>query len=1051
MNGYQVNIYFYRVFFFLLFGAFSGMGGAFMAQDSAPLQTEYLSINDGLSGRQVNDILISRYGTVWFGTENGLNKFDGYDFSVFNQSQSPQSQHHISADNVEALKEDKDGHIVILYENIVSFFDILDPLSGSSQRVNLLPQNGVRGIPRKINIDNDGNVFILATTDHEIQIYQFEKNSTSESSVKLLFQLPLETKNRRASIDLLHMINGFFFLNNSLTGLDIYDSSGQLIKHFEKKDFKGRSQPFLYPRHPYFLYQDKFSNVWLSLSNVPGIFKFDPVEQVFVHVKSLPRRQFFTKIWEDNAGNLMLAQTAAAGDNPPIEKLFCLTPDGNVNDFSHLTKVSNNILSCKAKDYFKTLFFGIDTGVKIIRNNRTKINTYLSKNLDLDRRGALIRGVTDRGDNFIHFSKERDLWFRLDNNFHTLDTLDLRDEKVGKPLKFSNASNLIFDTNGDLWGAATSKEGMGILIQYNLDTCSTRIFSYPFPITSFAYDTSTNIFWLGVKKGEKEGELAVFNPKKETFSPFLNVAGENPLTESPPLFVCLGHGNDVLVGTENGLFVVNKESADFRKYGTEGGGEDGGLSNEVIYSIYVGKDDGRLWLGTKNGLNILDPHTGKVEVLTKEDGLASNTVYGILPGENGNFWISTFNGLSYFEPQTHSFHNFYRADGFSHNEFNRFSYHKDLFGNYYFGGVNGLNVFSPAGLLIEKNIPKVMLTRFVRFDSKVDSLQIIDTGLNELTDITIKPSDTYFSFDFALPVYHQSRKNQFKYYLENYDKTWVNLSTNHSIRYNRLPARDYVLHIIGADPNGNWSDNSLDINIHVAQVFYKKWGFIALMILLIAGLLFLLFRYQLEQRLKVERLRTRLASDLHDELSGLLTGIAMQTDLLSALTEKPLVQSKLKKIGLDSRSAMSKMSDVIWSIDSRKDRVEDLVIRIQEHADEILLPLNIQYKIGHSNIDVKQKMPGKIRQEIYFIAKEVINNIAKHSKASFAEIMFVKQDGLFKLIIKDNGTGNASIPNLKGGQGLKNIEMRAKRIGANYSIYNKKGYVVLFTMKNFLK
>lgn len=1043
----------FNVFYTILhlcLGAVIFGSSALMAQDSAPLQTEYLSINDGLSGRQVNDILISRYGTVWFGTENGLNKFDGYDFSIFNQSQFIESGHHISADNIQQLKENKEGDIVIVYQNTISFFDILDPLSGACRKVELLPQTGVKGIPRKINVDNNGDVFVLATTEKEMIVYQFEKDNPFESVVKPLFTLPIETKNRRASIDFLHMINGFFFVNNSLTGLDVYDSSGQKIKHFDKSDFKGKTAPFLYPRHPYFLYQDKFSNVWLSLSSTKGIFKLDPIEMVFMRVKFPEADHFFTKLWEDNSGNLMVAQTAAAGNNPPVEKLFCLTPDGGVNDFSHLTKVSNNILSCKAKDYFKTLFFGIDTGVKIIRNNRTKINTYLAKNLDLDRRGALIRGITDRGGHSIYFSRENNDWYRLNNTFHSLDTLDLRDEESGKPLIFSHASNLIFDKKGDLWGAGTDKDGMGILIQYNLDSCFTKVYDYPFPITSFIYDTITNVFWLGVKTGDKEGELTVFSPEKETFSPFLNEKGENPLREAPPLYISHGHDDDIWVGTENGLYVVNKVSAKYKKYSVDKRFADHSLSNEVIYSIYLNKD-GKLWLGTKNGLNILDPLSGKVEMITKEDGLASNTVYGILPGEKGNFWISTINGLSYYEPAIQSFHNFYKADGFSHNEFNRFSYHKDQQGNYYFGGVNGLNVFSPGGLLVEKNIPQVMLTRFVRFDSRTDSLLIKDTGLNELKDITIQPSDTYFSFDFALPVYHQSRKNQFKYYLENYDKDWVNLSTNHSIRYNRLPAKNYVLHIIGADPNGNWSEKSLDIVIHVEQIFYKKVWFIALMILILAGLLFLLFRYQLEQRLKVERLRTRLASDLHDELSGLLTGIAMQTDLLSALTEKPIIHEKLKKIGLDSRSAMSRMSDVIWSIDSRKDRVEDLIIRIQEHADEILLPLNIQYKIGHSNIDVKQKMPGKIRQEIYFIAKEIINNIAKHSKASFAEIMFIKQDGFFKLIIKDNGSGNASLPGLKGGQGLKNIKMRAERIGANYSIYNKKGYVVLLTMKNFLK
>ncbi|MFK7933326.1 MAG: sensor histidine kinase, partial [Saprospiraceae bacterium] len=236
---------------------------------------------------------------------------------------------------------------------------------------------------------------------------------------------------------------------------------------------------------------------------------------------------------------------------------------------------------------------------------------------------------------------------------------------------------------------------------------------------------------------------------------------------------------------------------------------------------------------------------------------------------------------------------------------------------------------------------------------------------------------------------------------------------------------------------------SRDLKIIVQQVFYKKWWFIILCSLAITALVFGIERYRSQQKLKVEKLRTKISSDLHDEVSGLLSGIAMQTDILQMTTADEKSKKRLQKMGVVSRSAMSRMSDVIWSIDSRKDHFEDLLHRMHGHAEELLTPLQIPYNFQLENLNRQKKLPVELRQNLYFIFKECINNIAKHSNAERVNIIIKNTDKQFIMAIHDDGTTNQlDKEKPKPGQGLSNLKMRAERINAELEIDNTNGFLV---------
>lgn len=1006
------------------------------------LDMEYYSLNEGLSDRSVTDILQSNSGLIWIATANGLNKFDGYEFTIYNNYADAGRKNRISGSNIEKIEENKNGKIFILYKNNILFFDLLDPRTNEVERVELKLQNGIKGIIRDIKVNRKGEIQVLTTNAEGVYLFQY----LNEGLFEVLFEVKESHEEKIYSIDFIQLQGGLFFVNDSEKGLRLFSSEGELIKAFEIGDFEGLKTQRIYPGQANFLYEDIGGRVWFSVYNSPGVFQYDPKGRGFKRPANIPTDELIFKIWEDKKGNILLAQTPSLTINPPTNKLYCVTLGGETLDFSHLLEIGNLIEAAYSENFFKTIFFGVDTGLKIVQNNRSKVANFLVKDVGADRLGVVIRGIEGDGEGRVFIAREVEHWYILNTKYDNIDTIYLRNDETGELLDFSCGLDIAYDeTKNELWGIFCLNSRAGQLARYNLDSCTTTLYEYDYQFSAMTKDKEGG-FWLGCQVGPQEGRLVHFNPDTERFELYLTKKQENPLKETIPHFLHESNNGILWVGTENGLYKIDRQKDQVEVIKVNNENKDQSLSDNTIYVIHE-DDQGKIWIGTKNGLNRLDPETGKVQSFDKSDGLTSNTVCGILPGGNGNFWISTYNGLSYFTPELKSFKNFYKLDGFSNDEFNRFSAHKDEKGRIYLGGVNGLNAFYPEDLLILENNPPVVLTRFTRFDSKIDSLIVQESGLFDLKEITISPYDTYFQFHFALPNYTRPQRNQFKAWLEGYESQPTYLGNTPTLRYNSLPHGKYTLHLMGADPNGNWSPE-LDIAIKVDQIFYKTWWFALIIVGVVSIVVYALFNYQLDQRLRVERFRMKLSSDLHDEVSGLLSGIAMQTDVLQMMAKDKESKSRLKTIGEVSRKAMSKMNDVIWSIDSRKDKVEDLVNRMREHADDILLPMNIRYDFKLGKLDKNHKMTVNNRQNLYFIYKEAINNIAKHSNATEVQINMGNDGPNFEMLIKDNGGGNNKSSH-KSGQGLSNIKMRAQRIKAKLDIQTEKGYQIFLRMKRF--
>ncbi len=1007
------------------------------------ITSQFYSINDGLSDRLVADMIQGEDGFIWIGTPNGLNKFDGYEFITFDNT--PGNTNRLSEIFIEKLFQDKAGNIVILYKNNLLFFDLLNPFTHECQKIGLLPENGIKGIVRQITVATSGEIIVLAIDNQSTIAYKYIGNNQFAP----IFDIREDRRWFTASLNLIQLNNGDFLLNDSEKGLKLIAPNGKVKKVFIEGDFICLEKADNYPGNLSILHQDKLGRVWLAFTQNTGVFQYFPEQKEFRQVEILPAGSYFPKIWEDKLGNVLFNKVVRLEAFPNAEQLICIKADGTLTDLNYLLNPNSLIISIWSEDFFKTVLLGLDTGLKIIQNNRDKVINYLAEDLLAEQRGTILRGITGNQDK-VYFNEESGLWYALDLRTWQLDTLELINTATGKKIDTSCSYDIEMDSLGFVWGISCYNSKEGRLHRYNPAKEQTTTYNYLHKFNAFTIGQN-GLLWLVADTGTEsmKGQLVSFNTATNEFDLYQNADGSNPLANATPLFIYQSRNGILWIGTDNGLIKIDlrkRKSASFRASAAQNT-----LKSNIIHVIHEDKD-GNIWVGTNNGLSVLNPQIGIFNTYFKRDGLVSNTVCGILSDTVGNFWISTYNGISYFDKKNNQFHNFSQVDGFSHDEFNRFSYYRDQYNRYYFGGVNGLNIFDPQNLLIDEKIPTVVLTKLSKFNTRREEGIQQFNYLNDIKTLTISPYDIDIQLHFMLPWYVNPSRNQFSAFLEGYDKEWTYLGRIHQLVYKSLPPGRYTLHIKGADPNGNWSKDPLIIKIVVKRIFYKTWWFLTLFFATILFFAYVFLRYNWEQQLQVERFRTRVSSDLHDELSGLLSGIAMQTDMIRMMTTDETTQSRLKHIGEVSRKAMSKMSDVIWSIDSRKDKMENLIIRMREHADDILLPLNIQYTFQIHRIDYQQKIPPSIRQELYLIFKEAINNIAKHSNASQVDIAMGNQDGIFFMNVIDNGKNqkkNGS--SIKKGQGLSNIRMRAARINGEVEFAEAEGFTVTFRMKKFAK
>jgi len=458
---------------------------------------------------------------------------------------------------------------------------------------------------------------------------------------------------------------------------------------------------------------------------------------------------------------------------------------------------------------------------------------------------------------------------------------------------------------------------------------------------------------------------------------------------------------------------------------------------------YISKDlDGNLLVASNEDFVILDIDTWFVkEHLSFEGKMNNDYTHRIISAEDG-YWITTFEQLLHYSTRDSVSTIFNEKDGYKYREIGG-----DFVlptGEILLGTANGLAIFNQEEVLRTKKtsqdpIPLVLIS--YNYLSKNRDQKIQRNVLDNTNEIRLTHSDRQLELKVQLMDLADDGKYYYSYRIDDYVDKWTEASQNNKINLFGLQPGHYDLQVRASRSLGIWPNEVLNIKLHISQAWYKRWWAYLAYACLIFGLSYTLYRYRLHQIRRYEKLRTRISSDLHDDVGTILSSVAMQSEFLSQDAPKEKVEW-FEDLSNLSREAMSRMRDTVWAIDSRKDNMESLVDRMQDYLSDLNQIGKFKVNFNHEIAKRSEKLPPDVRQNVYLIFKEAVNNAYKHSSGDQLEIQLSRspKNGLH-LSIKDNGeVDRASMQS--SGSGLSNIRMRSERIHGDLNIDMEDGFEI---------
>jgi len=1044
-----------------------------------PLRIDYFTVNDGLSTREINDLHLGSDGFLWVSTMDGLNRFDGQRFRRIGDRTA--TSPGLSRSAIAEVCKDNEGRLIVTFQDFYGYFDRLDPDGFSVEQVRLAPSTGVLGYPRAITTDTLGRTFVVTIGTEGTYIYEYTPNDEEESrTFTPIYHEPADAWTTLAPrVSLLAHSSGQFLLFDEEHGFRHISATGKSYGN----PFGDRTEL----RRFYTFAEAADGNIYVSFRGGIPLFTWSPdqnSEPVPVNTDNSGLR--YPTMYTDQVGQIIMPATEDILGRGFPDEYALVDTEGQFSVFEKDLPTERLVSTMTAVDFRETVYLGLREGLGVVERYDNSVATFLEQSEGGDIFPNRLRGMAEDKNGRVYVIEEDGVVYRINPEGLKLDTMALRDEAdTTSVIGFRAGTELVYDAaDNALWGCAQplNLQKGGLIFRYDINLATTRVYRLDYAPQAMAFGPDGQLY-LSVSDPRKVGILLRFDPATGTCPPVVRPGEQEPLLTGLRINCLeLGHDGKLLVGTDKrGIIALDVEDLSLTEHsaysstgaetgqrrsflgigGADAGAEesftDTGQPFEAVHTVYEASISD-WWVGTDAGLIHYRPLRGEATRYSRREGLSSNVVYGIVPDSAGGLWLSTENGLTYVPKggDPGSFRRYYREDGLSNDEFLPFSLHRGNDGRYYFGGVNGLTTFREEDLSSSTAGSDVMLTEINIFGRNSERAMV--SNLANLKQVTVFAGEKSVAISFALPAGQLPSSSQFRYQLEGFNDDWVPLVNERTIRFNNLASGRYNLRIQGAGANGNYGQRELNLTLNVRQYLVERRWFQIMCVLAFAGLIFYILQAKLRERLRNEQLRTQLSADIHDEVSGLLAGITLQAELLKNKTDDEKLQARLHTVGEAGRSAMSKMSDVIWSIDSRRDTIGNLLQRMQEHADEVLHPLDIRYDFRVSGLDKDKDLAGNIRQDLYFIFKEAINNIARHSNATKVEIEVEQFAQSFELFIRDNGKMPAAKPGSenspgtsvraqKTGQGKDNMRMRAERLKGEISIDERGGYTLVFRMK----
>jgi signal transduction histidine kinase/ligand-binding sensor domain-containing protein len=874
----------------LLIVAFCDIGFQTVQADQTVMRFNRLSTSEGLSQNTVKYLMQDRFGFLWIGTNNGLNRYDGYEFLKF--FHNPVDTNSLTDNSINVLYELPDDKILVGTK--AGGLCVLDNKTHLFSRVQLsiesLNPSSLKSVFR-IMPDKFGDLWILHSNGliksrwrNGKPVLQKNYPFKQPASSILLQSLTVDSLNRP-----------WIIVDHRLM---VLDTTTGIFNEYQVK-VPETFTPNLFN----FLQVDHQGRLWVSHTNALNetrIYEYDYSADKF---KLAAKTRYHVWGMLIESGRRLLYGGNGFGFFYPDETLDKVFIPADHN--------ARYPMICSIKLNDQTLWFGT-YGFGLYKysplQNRFKI---FPPEVSINKLGSSVRSIL--------VDIEGKLWLSTYDGLQIVDLqkkkstyLDLREQLGYKmlPTFFKIYADPKYP--GEIYWLGT--EGKD-LVRYNRKTGKIRHFNQfkkdedadQAQVYTSIIRTSDNELWFttfsGVSKlDESSGKVITFvhDPNDST-----------TISNNECNFIYSDSKKRLWVGTANGLNRFDEASGHFLRYQYQSK-RPGGLKVRNIYGMQeskVGPYAGTLWLATSGGglVKMIEKDDGRFEFkhYTIEDGLSDNVIYGILEDNNGNLWMSSNHGLSVFYVESEAFKNFDVSYGLQDNEFNRNAYYKSASGEMFFGGVNGLNYFKPEEIVPVEFEPPVYMTKVELLGQKANIITIPHL----LDKLKLDYYNDYFSIKFAALDYNIPSSIKYAYKIEEFYKGWVELGKDRSLVLSNMDPGNYSLVVRATNSDGLWNQNRLlKLNIRIFPPFWESWWFQYLVVLMLFALIAQIMRWRTKNI--VER-NQELEKSIDEKLAE-----------IKKVNEQLLLQEKLANLGKlttivshEIRNPLGTIRNTIYSLD----------------------------------------------------------------------------------------------------------------------------------------
>ena len=889
---------------------------------------EHLTVEDGLSQVTVYANLQDHQGFMWFGTQDGLNRYDGYTFKVFRHD--PQIPGSISDNYIKTLYQDSKGRLWIGTrggglnrfdadtEHFIYFkHNTSDPHSLSHNEVNAI-------------FEDDKGILWVGT--HGGGLNRFDETSGQFTYFKHNDENPNSLSNNK--VIAIHQDSKNQLWIGTASGLNRYDPQQQRFHHYRHQ----ASNPHSLSHNTIkAILEDSKGKLWIGTNN--GLNQFDDQQQRFVrfsHRPSDPRslsHNNITNLFEDSRGRLWIG-TEAAGlnryENP--RQGFVRFNHQIDNPYS----LSAGSIQSISEDAQGTLWIGTNSGAI------NKLDSQKQRFGHVRHQASNPQSLSNSAVFAIHKDKQGTLWIGTNDGLNKLPPARQNLTDPSEPRHFihykhqpSNPGSLsqnaivtiMTDDTGTLWVGAYRG-----LNQYNPLTDKFIHFRHqPSDSGSLSHDTISKIYqdskgtlWVGTFGG-----LNQYNAQTGQFKRYLHSPSDTHSLSNDTIVAIFEDSKGTLwIGTHSGLNRFDAQTQTFDRY-QHLASDPHSLSHDAVYSIHE-DNNGTLWFATLGGLNKFDAKSQRFSHYRQKDGLANDTLYAVLEDKQGYLWLSSNKGLSRFNPTTETFVNFDANDGLQSDEFNFGAYFKSDDGELFFGGMNGFNRFYPQNITDDSHALPVVLTDFLLANKSVPINPLpqattfnLPKAINAMDKLTLSYQQNLISFEFAALHFSNPMKTQYAYQLVGQDDNWIKTDAKKRwATYTNLAPGDYTLRIKASNQQGNWNERGgltqglltqgKSLKITVLPPPWKTWWAYSIYILVLALMIYAFVRIQRKKVLyersvnlrltQVDKLKDEFLANTSHELRTPLNGIiGLAESLMDGIA------------GPQSKSGMANLSMIVSS------------------------------------------------------------------------------------------------------------------------------------------